>query len=72
MDDRHKIKELIKYEKDDIEWNKQFIRDLEKHKRNAINKGWVSATRLINDIIEITNKSILKSRMRIRQILKGE
>lgn len=72
MDDRHKIKELIKYEKDDIEWNKQFIRDLEKHKRNAISKGWVSATRLINDIIEMTNKSILKSKMRIRQILKGE
>lgn len=72
MDDRHKIKELIKYEKDGIEWNKQFIRDLEKHKRNSINKGWVSATRLINDIIEMTNKSILKSKMRIRQILKGE
>lgn len=72
MDDRHKIKELIKYEKDDIEWNKQFIRDLEKHKQNASSKGWVSATCLINDIIEMTNKSILKSKMRIRQILKGE
>lgn len=72
MDDRHKIKELIKCEKDDIEWNKQFIHDLEKHKQNASNKGWVSATRLINDIIETTNKSILKSKMRIRQILKGE
>lgn len=72
MDDRYKIKELIKYEKDNIEWNKQLICDLEKHKRNASNKGWVSATRLINDIIEMTNKTILKSKMRIRQILKGE
>ena len=72
MDDRHKIKELIKYEKDNIEWNKQFICDLEKHKQNASNKGWGSATRLINDIIEMTNKTILKSKMRIRRILKGE
>lgn len=72
MDDRHKIKELIKYEKDDIEWNKRLICVLEKHKQNASNKGWGSVTRLINDIIDMTNKTILKSKMRIRQILKGE
>lgn len=72
MDDKERIKTLVKWEKDDIAWNKRLICALEKHKQNAINKGWVSATRLINDIIETTNKSILKSKMRIRRILKGE
>lgn len=72
MDEKERIKTLVKWEKDDIEWNKRLICVLEKHKRNATNKGWASATRLINDIIETTNKSILKSKMRIRQILKGE
>ena len=72
MDEKERIKTLVKCEKDDIEWNKQLICVLEKHKQNAVMKGWVSATRLINDIIEMTNKSILKSKMRIRRILKGE
>lgn len=72
MDEKERIKTLVKWEKNDIEWNERLICVLEKHKRNASNKGWVSATRLINDIIETTNKSILKSKMRIRQILKGE
>ena len=70
MNERDRLKERIEWERHDIEWNKQFIQDMEKHKKKAIAKRWVKSLPLIDDIIKTAESDILKAKNNIKKLIK--
>lgn len=70
MNERDRLKERIEWERHDIEWNKQFIQDMEKHKKKAIAKEWVKSLPLIDDIIKTAGSDILKAKNNIKKLIK--
>lgn len=70
MNERDRLKGRIEWERNDIEWNKQFIQDMEKHKKKAIAKRWVKSLPLIDDIIKTAESDILKAKNNIKKLIK--
>lgn len=67
---REKMKERIEWEREDIAWEKDFIKDMQAHRKKAESKGWTKSLPLIDDIIKTSEQNILKAKQNIRKLIK--